>query len=67
MADTIFFMTDGTPTAGKLLDPDRILETVAEWNRTAQLTIHTVAVGDECDAKFLEKLARENGGQFVKR
>lgn len=67
VADTIFFMTDGTPTAGKLLDPDRILETVAEWNRTARLTIHTVAVGDECDAKFLEKLARENGGQFVKR
>jgi len=67
VADTIFFMTDGTPTAGKLLDPDRILATVAEWNRTARLTIHTVAVGDECDAKFLEKLARENGGQFVRR
>lgn len=67
VADTIFFMTDGTPTAGKLTDPARILETVAEWNRTAHLTIHTVAVGDECDAKFLEQLARENGGRFVKR
>ncbi|MBL9085506.1 MAG: VWA domain-containing protein [Planctomycetia bacterium] len=67
VADTIFFMTDGTPTAGKLTDPARILESVAEWNRTAHLTIHTVAVGDECDAKFLEQLARDNGGRFVKR
>jgi hypothetical protein len=67
LADTIFFMTDGTPTAGKMQDPERILAAVREWNRTARLTIHAIAVGDECDLKFLETLARENGGRFVHR
>lgn len=67
VADTIFFMTDGTPTAGRLREPAQILEAVADWNRTARFTIHVVAVGDECDREFLKKLALENGGQFVHR
>ena len=44
--DTIFFMTDGTPTAGKLQKPAEILAAVREWNRTARIMIHSVAVGD---------------------
>jgi hypothetical protein len=66
-ADTVFFMTDGTPTAGKHQAPEAILAIVRHWNRTARLTIHTIAVGDRCDERFLEALARENGGRFVKR
>ena len=65
--DTIFFMTDGTPTAGKLQKPDPILAAVAEWNRTAKVTIHVVGVGDSCDEKFLMSLAAANGGIYVHR
>ena len=65
--DTFFFMTDGTPTAGKLQKPDEILAAVREWNRTAKVVIHCVGVGDAADADFLGKLAAENGGVFVKR
>jgi hypothetical protein len=65
--DTIFFMTDGKPTAGKQMDPDRILDAVTDWNHSARLTIHAIGLGDECDLKFLEALAIQNGGQFVKR
>ncbi|HVG94950.1 MAG TPA: vWA domain-containing protein, partial [Planctomycetota bacterium] len=61
------FMTDGTPTAGKVLKRDDILAAVRGWNRTAKITIHSIAVGDACDVEFLKKLADENRGDFVKR
>lgn len=64
--DTIYFLTDGTPTAGKIQDPKRILEEVAEWNRAAHLTLHCVAVG-EADVDFLRELARIGNGQFIQR
>jgi hypothetical protein len=66
LVDTIFFLTDGKPTAGKIQDPERILETVREWNRTARITIHCVGMGDH-DPVFLERLATENGGKYVRR
>jgi hypothetical protein len=66
LVDTIFFLTDGKPTAGKVQDPERILETVAEWNRTARITIHCIGMGDH-DPGFLERLATENGGKYVRR
>jgi hypothetical protein len=65
--DTIYYMTDGTPTAGKLQKPDEILAAVAEWNRVAHVTVHCIAVGDSADEKFLQALAAANYGQYVKR
>jgi hypothetical protein len=67
MFDTIYFMTDGTPTAGKLQKADEILAAVAGWNRTAKVSLHCIAVGDGADVKFLSALATANYGQFVKR
>jgi hypothetical protein len=66
LVDTIYFLTDGKPTAGKVQDPERILETVREWNRTARITIHCIGMGDH-DPGFLQRLATESGGQYVKR
>lgn len=66
MVDTVFFLTDGTPTAGKIQDPKLILEAVREWNRSARLTIHCVAVG-EADHSFLEELAKIGNGTFLRR
>jgi len=66
MVDTVFFLTDGTPTAGKLQDPKLILEQVREWNRQANLQLHCIAVG-EADHVFLQELARIGNGTFLQR
>jgi hypothetical protein len=66
LIDTIFFLTDGTPTAGKVQDPARILEAVREWNKYAHIVIHCVGLGAGAET-FLKMLAEQNGGQFVKR
>ena len=66
VVDTIFFLTDGKPTAGKVQEPKLILDEVREWNRSAKITIHAVGMGD-CDPVFLQALASENGGRFVQR
>jgi uncharacterized protein with von Willebrand factor type A (vWA) domain len=64
-ADTVFFLTDGEPTVGALVDPYQILEEISERNRGRKVTLHTIGVSDEQDAAFLLNLARRNGGRFV--
>jgi hypothetical protein len=65
--DTIYFLTDGTPTAGKLVKPADILEAVRGWNRGPKITIHVIGIGEGCDRAFLESLAAQNRGRFVPR
>lgn len=66
VVDTVFFLTDGRPTAGKIQDAERILEAVADWNQTARVTIHCIGVGDH-DADFMQKLAKIGGGEYRRR
>lgn len=65
--DTIFFLTDGKPTAGKVQDSKRILEVMREWNKVAQITIHCVGIGADHDVEFMQELARIGDGQYVSR
>ncbi len=65
--DTIFFLTDGNPTAGKIRDAKTILETVKGWNETAKMTIHCIGIGKQHDADFLKALARIGDGKYVRR
>lgn len=65
--DTIFFLTDGTPTQGKVTDPEKILEKVREWNKLGRIRVHTIGVGTEQNVDLLRRLARENGGRYVKK
>ena len=64
-ADTIFFMTDGQPTNGKIVDPHQILEAIASQNRLLGIVIHTVGVSKEQNAGFLLNLALQNKGRYV--
>jgi hypothetical protein len=72
-ADTIFLLTDGSPTTpeGETAYPDgsretdRVLEAAREWNPAGRVTIHCIGVGDTIDRRFLERLAKENGGRCV--
>ena len=63
--DTVFFLTDGRPTAGKIRDRQRMLQIFKEWNTTAHLTIHTIGVGADHDIEFMKELARIGDGRYV--
>lgn len=62
--DTIFFLSDGRPTTGELIDPDDILREVKTANQLRKVVIHTIAIG-EFQKEFMKVLATENGGVFV--
>jgi hypothetical protein len=62
--DTIYFLSDGRPSVGKLIEPMEILAEVRKHNDLYRMVIHTIAIGD-FQKNFLDQLARENGGVFV--
>jgi hypothetical protein len=62
--DTIFFLSDGRPTVGELVDPDDILREVKVANELRKVVIHTIALG-EFQKEFMKTLARQNNGVFV--
>ncbi len=64
--DTIFFLTDGRPSAGASVDPAVILDAVARHRRALPFVIHAVGVGDH-DPDFLRRLAESTGGRYVTR
>jgi HEAT repeat protein len=64
--DTIYFMTDGTPTRGEITDTDTILSWMRDVNRFAKVELHIIAMGNMgVDLPFLQRLADENGGTFT--
>ena len=63
--DTIYLLSDGAPTAGEVIDPNRIAREVAAWNLTRRIVIHTIALGPP--SPLLRTLARRSGGQYVRR
>ncbi|MHC4222711.1 MAG: HEAT repeat domain-containing protein [Planctomycetota bacterium] len=64
-ADTIFFLTDGKPSHGQIVNPHQILEEITRRNKLMGLVIHTVGVSKEQNAGFLLNLAKRNGGRYV--
>ena len=74
--DTIYFLSDGTPSVGRLTQGPDILGDVRRTNGTRNVVIHTIALlgGDGkkyhlIESKpqardFLEKLAGQNGGTY---
>ena len=70
-ADTIYLMSDGLPfPPGKVFGPDEIVTRTRDWNQLRKIIIHTVFVSAEGTTdydkgiKFMEQLAKENGGIF---
>ena len=66
-ADTIYLLTDGTPTTpdGKKVDTNKILEAARKWNALGLVTVHTIGIGKNLNRPFLEQLAREHNGKFI--
>ncbi len=62
--DSIYFLSDGRPSVGKLVDTEEIRKAVREENQVHKLVLHTIAIG-EFQKEFLQALAVENAGVFV--
>ncbi len=65
--DTIFFMSDGQPNRGRIIDPKEILKEVKRMNSLKKVKVHTIGVGDGQDEEFMRGLAELTGGQYVRR
>ncbi|MCC6785530.1 MAG: VWA domain-containing protein [Planctomycetes bacterium] len=63
-AETIFLLTDGGPTAGKLIDMDEIRRAIRLQNRERLVRINTIQIGGGTrERSFLAGLAEENHGE----
>lgn len=64
--DTIYFLSDGDPTAGPMTENERILAEVRRVNQLRKIVIHTINIGKNERGKLLmSAIARENGGTFL--
>ncbi len=61
---TIFFMTDGEPTAGAYRTRSEIFTRFRRKNRDKRIVLNTIAAG-KVSAEFLASLAASNGGKSV--
>jgi len=62
--DTVYFLSDGRPSVGKLVDTQEIAHEVRHYNETYRLVIHCIAIG-EFQKDFMQSLAHDNGGEFI--
>lgn len=65
--DTIFFLSDGQPTAGRIQSIPEIEREILEKNRLRRVAIHTIGVGRTHARQFMRNLATRTGGQYVAR
>lgn len=64
-ADTIFLLSDGNPTAGRVISLPEISREVKAMNALRRVAIHTIGLGKQANARFLGRLARAHDGRFV--
>ncbi len=67
--ETIFFVSDGAPSVGVLLEPAAILEAIRKFNRVQRAAIHTIGVFGGAPEpgifeQFMQRLADENEGKY---
>ncbi len=63
--DTVFVLTDGLPTAGKVQDAEILASEVARLNEVPRLVIHTIGIGPGHAAGLLRRIAEESFGDYV--
>ncbi len=64
--DTVFFLTDGSPTRGEITATPELLGWFENINRFAKVKLHVVAFGNlGVDLEFLQHLANAGGGDFI--
>lgn len=62
--DTVFFLSDGKPTAGEFINTEEIVREVKKANELRKVVINMIALGP-FQKSFMERMARDSGGVFV--
>jgi HEAT repeat protein len=66
--NTIYFLSDGAPTMGKIVEPGGILAAIRARNQQRKVKIHTIGFHlDPAASQLMRLLAEENHGTFVER
>ena len=64
--DTVYFLTDGSPTRGEITATPELLGWFRDLNRFAKVRLNVVAFGNlGVDLEFLRKLAAAGDGEFI--
>ena len=64
--DTVYFLTDGSPTRGEITATPELLGWFSNLNRFAKVKLHVVAFGNlGVDLEFLRRLAEAGDGDFI--
>ena len=64
--DTVYFLTDGSPTRGEITTADELLAWFSGLNRFAKVELHVIAMGNlGVDLPLLRRLADAGGGKFI--
>lgn len=61
--DTIYLLTDGSPTAGSVIEPAEIRERIRRLNRSRKVQINCISIGTK--SPFLQGLANDTGGKYT--
>ena len=65
-ADTVNFLTDGSPTAGDVTDPEQVARWFTELNRYSRTRLNVFVFGTlGVNESFLKRLAKDGGGSFT--
>lgn len=75
--DTVFLLSDGHPSEGRITDPQLILGAVRSWNRMRDVRIHGIALlrgpapkayasleDQDRSLWFMQRLCEQNNGRF---
>jgi HEAT repeat protein len=64
-ADTVILLSDGEPSYGPLIVPERLRREIGEWNRHRGAVIHTVSIATNIE--LLRWIAEDSGGDHVRK
>ena len=66
--DAIYFLTDGSPTTGKVTEPFQIVSLISRQNRVRRATINVLGIGVGGEGgvfdRFLKEIATQNFGVY---
>ena len=63
-SDTVFFLSDGMPTAGRIQDPGEIVRYFRTINARARIVFHTITFGHGNES-LMRPIAELSGGQYL--
>lgn len=63
-SDTVFFLTDGMPTAGRITEPGELLRYFSVVNKRAKIVFHTITFGHGNES-LMEPIAGRSGGTYM--